>query len=78
MNNDEKRKSLLKMMDEMEKENSKKFFEDGDLQAGQRLADLSMFRKKLQSSCKHEWVGDGAGRLYCSKCGEDGGSPWDC
>ncbi|MDR2970774.1 MAG: tetratricopeptide repeat protein [Bacteroidales bacterium] len=29
--------------------------------------------------CGHDWVmSHQDGRLYCSKCGEDGGSPWDC
>ena len=75
---DEKLEQLSKMMDEMEKENKEKFFKEGNQQAGQRLADLAYFREKMESSCKHEWVSDGCGRLYCSKCGEDGGSPWDC
>lgn len=77
-NNDEKLKQLGQMMDQMEKENEEKFFKEGDNQAGQRLSDLAYFRTLMESSCQHNWVGDGCGRLYCSKCGEDGGSPWDC
>ena len=75
--NTDKKEQLSKMMDEMETEFDEKL-KDGNSQAAQRLSELAMFREKLNSDCKHEWVGDGNGRLYCSKCGEDGGSPWDC
>lgn len=74
----DKLKGLSEMMDRMEKENEKKFFEQGDRQAGQKLADLVYFREILNTSCHHEWVSDGCGRLRCAICGEDGGSPWDC
>ena len=77
--NDEKLKRLSKMMDEMEKENEDKFFKEGDQQAGQNLADLAYFRDQMESSCQHNWSMDSDnGRLYCTKCGADGGSPWDC
>ena len=76
---DEKRERLSKMMDEMEKENKEKFYEEGDQQAGQKLADLAYFREQMESSCEHVWSMDSSnGRYYCSKCGADGGSPWDC
>lgn len=76
---DENRESLSRMMDEMEKENEEKFYKDGNQQAGQRLASIVSFKEKMQSSCRHEWVMSSEdGHLYCSKCGEDGGSPWDC
>ena len=78
-NNDEKLKQLGQMMDQMEKENEEKFFKDGVQQAGQRLADLAMFKEMMSSSCQHEWEMDSSdGHLYCTKCGEDGGNPWDC
>lgn len=77
MNNNEKLESLSKMMDEMERENEEKFSKEGDKQAGQRLADLAYFRKQMNKSCQHVWEYYN-GRYYCAKCGEDGGSPWDC
>ena len=76
--NNEKMESLSKMMDEMERENEEKFFKEGDQQAGQRLADLTGFRQIMESSCKHNWESDGTGHYYCTKCGADGGSAWDC
>ena len=55
-----------------------KFFKEGDQQAGQRLADLAGFRQMMETSCKHNWETDGTGHYYCTKCGADGGSAWDC
>jgi hypothetical protein len=76
--NSDKLKGLSEMMDRMEKENEKKLFEQGDRQAGQKVASLVYFKEMLNSSCKHEWVSGECGRLRCIICGEDGGSPWDC
>ena len=40
--------------------------------------ELAGFRKMMETSCQHDWVTDGTGHYYCSKCGADGGSAWDC
>jgi hypothetical protein len=76
--NNEKLERLSKMMDEMERENEEKFFKECDQQAGQRLADLAGFRQMMESRCDHNWESDGTGHYYCTKCGADGGSAWDC
>ena len=77
-NNSDKLECLSKMMDDMEKENEEKFFKEGDQQAGQRLAELAGFRQMMGTSCNHNWESDGTGHYYCTKCGADGGSAWDC
>ena len=79
MATDDKKEQLLKMMADMEQENTEKFFGEGDAQAGQKLADLAQFEEQLTSSCDHNWVmSQEDGHYYCSKCGADGDSPWDC
>lgn len=73
-----KKEALSIMMDQMEKDLEEKRAK-GDGQALQRQVELARFREMMSSKCQHEWHMSGEdGHLYCSKCGEDGGSPWDC
>lgn len=77
--NNEKLERLSKMMDEMQDDYVEKA-KQGDGSALARAGEMALLKAELKTSqsCQHEWVGDGCGRLYCSKCGADGGSPWDC
>ncbi len=70
--NDKKRKQLTELASQMQDEFVEKA-KEGD--------ELALIKAELEKpqSCQHKWAMDSSnGRLYCIKCGEDGGSPWDC
>ena len=78
--NDKKKKQLAELASQMQDEFVEKA-KEGDEQALSRAGELAMLKAELEKpqSCQHEWAMDtNDGRLYCIKCGEDGGSPWDC
>lgn len=79
MGNEEKNEKLIQLTCKMKEEFVEKA-KQGDEQALSRAGEMTLLLHELEKSqsCKHNWTTDMTGRYYCTKCGEDGGSAWDC
>ncbi len=79
MKNDNKIEQMKQLACQMKEEFVEKV-KQGDEQALSRAGEMTMLMHELEKpqSCQHNWTTDMTGRYYCTKCGEDGGSAWDC
>ena len=76
---DKKLKQLAELSGKMKEEfiEKSKLDDKGALSRAGEMT-LLMHELKKSQSCQHNWTTDETGRYYCTKCGADGGSAWDC